>query len=268
MASHAVVRRAFSAVLIGLVAAICAVSRAAPGPTDYTDHWWNPDESGWGVQFVQQVDVIFATIYVYDRQSSPDWYAAALWPGAGGAWKGDLYATRGPWFGGPFDSTGVAKQRVGDMTVTFASSSRGTLSYSVDGVPVTKAIERYTMRTADVSGGYMFWMNATTSACGGYPAQSGALAALGDITHSGGTLSAQMQLIAADGTLVCEFSGRYAQSGKLARTDGTYTCEGGASGTYSMSDLETAPDHMCGELTMRNNANGCTLSATFASVRN
>jgi hypothetical protein len=123
------------------------------------------------------------------------------------------------------------------------------------------------MRNADVSGSYMFWMNATVGACGGYPAQAGALAALGDIAHSGATLSAQMQIVAADGTLVCEFSGRYAQSGKLGRTDGTYTCEGGASGTYTMSDLETARDHMCGELTMRNNANGCTLSATFASVR-
>jgi hypothetical protein len=267
MTSQAVVRRLRSAFAAGLLAAFCAVPAAASTDADYTDHWWNPAESGWGMQLVQQVDAIFATIYVYDHAGSPDWYAAALWRTVGDTWRGDLYATRGSWFGGPFNPLAVETRMVGEMTMTFAASDRGTLAYTVDGVPVSKPIERMTMRKADVSGGYMFWMNATMDACGGYPAQAGALAALGDITHSGTALTAEMQIIAADGTLACTFSGNYAQSGKLARTDGSYTCVGGASGTYTMSDLETAPDHMCGELMMRNNANGCTLNATFASVR-
>ena len=264
----AVAKRVSAAVAIGALALACAVSRAASIPTDYTDTWWNSAESGWGVQLIQQVDVIFATIYVYDLQSNPDWYAATLNPQPDGAWKGDLYATHGPWFGGSFDSKAVTTRRVGDLALTFTGSNRGALVYSIDGVPVSRTVERMTMRTADLSGVYMFWMNATIGACGGEPAQSGALAAVASFTHAGGSVSAQVQLVAADGTLACDFSGAFVQTGRLGRTDGTFSCAAGAAyGTYSMTDLETAPDHMCGEFVMRNSVNGCTLSSTFASVR-
>jgi len=262
----AVVQRAIRAIGIGLLATICAAPRAASIPNDYTDTWWNPAESGWGVQLVQQVDVIFATIYVYDLQSNPDWYAATLTLNPAGTWKGDLYATHGPWFGGPFDASTVTKRQVGELAVTFSGTNHGTLAYSIDGTPVSRTIERMTMRNADLSGGYLFWMNATIG-CAGEPAQSGALAALGQFTHAAGHVTAQVQIVAADGTLTCDFAGNYVQTGRLARSDGTFSCPAGGSGTYSMTDLETAPDHMCGEFVMRNSANGCTLSSTFASVR-
>ncbi len=263
----AVVQRAIKAIGIGLLATICAAPRAASIPSDYTDTWWNPAESGWGVQLIQQVDRIFATIYVYDLQSNPDWYAATLTLNASGTWKGDLYATHGPWFGGPFNPTAVTTRQVGDLSVTFSGTNHGALTYSIDGVPVSRSIERMTMRTADLSGGYLFWMNATMSACAGEPAASGALAAIAQFTHTGGSVTAQVQIVAADGTLTCDFAGNFVQTGRLARSDGTFSCPTGGYGTYSMTDLETAPDHMCGEFVMRNGANGCTLSSTFASVR-
>jgi hypothetical protein len=156
---------------------------------------------------------------------------------------------------------------VGQLAVTFSASDHGTLVYSVDGVPVQKSIERITMRTANLSGTYAFWMSATLSPCGGQPASSGVLAAVAEISHTGGTVSTQLELVAADGTLDCNLVGTYGQSGRLARSSGTFSCPGGGYGTYSMSDLETAPDHMCGDLVLHNNANGCTLSAAFASMR-
>ncbi len=267
MSRLAIVKRAIGAVAVGALAAICAVSRAASIPTDYTDTWWNPAESGWGVQLIQQVDVIFATIYVYDLQSDPDWYAATLKLDPSGTWKGDLYATHGPWFGGPFNPTVVTTRRVGDLALTFSGSNRGALVYSIDGVPVTKTVERMTMQLADLSGTYMFWMNATVGACGDEPAQSGALGAVAQFIHTPGQISAEVQIVAADGVLSCNFSGNYVQAGRLGRTEGPFSCPAGGYGTYSMTDLETAPDHMCGELLMRNSANGCTLTSTFASIR-
>lgn len=268
MRRHAAALRAFRAIAIGALAIFCATSRAASSSTDYTDTWWNPAEDGWGLQVVQQSDTMFATLYVYDAQHSPDWYTAALTANTAGIWKGDLYATQGPWFGGAFNPADVTKRHVGDFSITFTAADRGTLAYSVDGVPVTRAIERYTMRSADVTGSYLMWMNASASACAGSPAQVGALGGLAQLTRTSTGLNAQIQIIAADGSITCSYAGSFVQSGRIARSDGTFTCPSGGSGTYALSDLEIASDHMCGDFMMRNTANGCVITATFASVRN
>ena len=38
--------------------------------TNYQDLWWNPAESGWGVNFTHQGDIIFATWFTYDAAAS------------------------------------------------------------------------------------------------------------------------------------------------------------------------------------------------------
>ncbi len=39
---------------------------------DQSDLWWNANENGWGIQFVQRGSTIFATMFVYDCQWQPD----------------------------------------------------------------------------------------------------------------------------------------------------------------------------------------------------
>src|SRR5512139_1227954 len=77
--------------------------------TEITDMWFNPAESGWGVNITLQREVAFMTFFVYDASQSPVWYTAELRPlgSAPFTWSGPLYATRGPWFGGPFPPAGV-----------------------------------------------------------------------------------------------------------------------------------------------------------------
>ena len=77
----------FVAKLILLLAAALAAGPAwATGfSIDHSDIWWVPGESGWGLQVVQQANVIFATMYVYDPQNDPVWYSATLDPVPGGA---------------------------------------------------------------------------------------------------------------------------------------------------------------------------------------
>src|SRR5205814_7198656 len=43
---------------------------AAPS-IDYTDLWWNPNESGWALAITQQARVMFLAWYVYDRAGLP-----------------------------------------------------------------------------------------------------------------------------------------------------------------------------------------------------
>lgn len=98
---------------IGMVAAALfggVVGTARAG--QYSDLWWNPQESGWGVNVVQQLETAFVTLFVYAPDGSPTWYVAPAaritHHGTGGPlFTGTLYRTRGPWHGGPFDPAQV-----------------------------------------------------------------------------------------------------------------------------------------------------------------
>jgi subtilisin family serine protease len=132
--------------VFGARAAQCAPSsdsRAAL--VNYQDMWWNPAESGWGLNIAHQGDTLFATLFTYAADGSPLWLVMAqglLKPDGG--FEGDLYRTRGSAFNAqPFVPVAPADvTKVGTMRLRFADGASGTLEYSVDGVPVTKAITR------------------------------------------------------------------------------------------------------------------------------
>ena len=119
--------------------------RAGPAPSvDYTDLWWNPGESGWGMAIAQQSSVMFLAWYVYDGAGNPLWYVASscevIAPQNG--CTGTLYRTTGPAFGPTFDSSQVHVVTAGTVSVTFSDSNSGILSYTVNGVTATKSITR------------------------------------------------------------------------------------------------------------------------------
>ncbi len=110
--------------------------------TNYQDIWWNPAESGWGVNVTHQGDILFATLFTYDAAGRDMWLVlSAGTKQVDGSYTGDLFRTTGPVFNTlPF--VGVAAPKVGTMTLSFASGITGSLNYSVNGVNVTKTIER------------------------------------------------------------------------------------------------------------------------------
>lgn len=109
---------------------------------DYTDLWWNPAESGWGLNFVQHASgQVFATWFVYGVDGKPTWYVVP-----GGRWldpatfRGDLYATTGPDFG-LFDPSKVSRTRVG--TATFSFGYGGMLvAWDANGATVLRRLVR------------------------------------------------------------------------------------------------------------------------------
>ncbi|HET9578186.1 MAG TPA: hypothetical protein VFP44_10195 [Usitatibacter sp.] len=110
---------------------------------NFQDLWWNPDEAGWGVNLTHQGKVLFATLFVYDANGNPQWYVMSA--GGEGAnrltYSGALYQTRGPVFNAsPW--TGTTVTPVGNMSFAFTDGSHGTLTYTVNGVTVTKDITR------------------------------------------------------------------------------------------------------------------------------
>jgi len=85
--------------------ATIALAPAAAHAQDYTDIWWaaGGTESGWGVNFVQNDDIIFGTFYIYDVNRQPIWYSAAMTLNGSGSYVGPLYQTAGSFFGNPWN---------------------------------------------------------------------------------------------------------------------------------------------------------------------
>lgn len=119
--------------------------KAAPFPlVDYSDHWWNPQESGWGMSIVQhpsgQVLVVW---FVYNSAGVPTWYVipAGRWE-TSARYAGTVYKATGPFFGSSFDPSQVNVTPAGSATLSFTGHATANFSYTVDGITGTKAIAR------------------------------------------------------------------------------------------------------------------------------
>lgn len=143
--------------IVALAAALAALqAQAQVRPfTDYTDMWWNPDESGWGISIRQKlpanptsttVDALFAVWYTYDPRAVdpaspggtgnvPLWFVMP-----GGTWTtattyaGSIYVTSGSpyrlgWNQGEYGIT-----KVGDFRFQFTDPGHGVFTYSISAV--------------------------------------------------------------------------------------------------------------------------------------
>jgi len=115
---------------------------------NYTDLWWNPAESGWGININHQDSTLFATIFTYDASGAPMWLVMSNGTRLGaGSYQGTLFRTTGSAFNAvPF--TGASPAAVGNLRLDFADASHGTLTYTVNGTTVTKSITRQVFSTA------------------------------------------------------------------------------------------------------------------------
>ncbi len=106
-------------------------------------------------------------MFVYDPSHAPIWYGGTLYPtGASFTWSGANYVTSGPWFGNvPFDPAQVSNRIVGTMTWAATSTTTGTLTYTVDGVSVTKLLTRQTLVFDDFSGNFQGAIHRAANSC-------------------------------------------------------------------------------------------------------
>ncbi|CAN5317805.1 hypothetical protein BH11PSE11_BH11PSE11_38090 [soil metagenome] len=119
------------------------LSNGAAPAVDYTDLWWNPNESGWGIALNQQSNIIFATWYAYDSTGKAVWYVVSNCTVVGTACTGDLYTvTGGVSLTQAWSSANVAPAKVGSATFTFTDSSSGSMKYTINGVEQTRTISR------------------------------------------------------------------------------------------------------------------------------
>ncbi len=115
---------------------------------NYQDLWWNPNESGWGVNLTHQSDIIFATLFTYDAAGKGMWLILSRGDRIAGTqnFAGAIYRTTGPNFDAvPFTPIGPSNlTQVGNMRLEFADGNTAKLIYDVNGASVTKNIQRQT----------------------------------------------------------------------------------------------------------------------------
>jgi lysyl endopeptidase len=128
------------------------------GTANFTDMWWNPNESGWGLNIAHQSDIIFATLFNYDQNGRDLWLVmsnGALQTGSTNSlvYQGSLFRTTGPAFNAsPFTPIGAGNiTTVGNMKLEFTTGNAGKLTYDVNGVAVTKNIQRQVFAEARTS---------------------------------------------------------------------------------------------------------------------
>ncbi|HXF78617.1 MAG TPA: hypothetical protein VN598_07125 [Usitatibacter sp.] len=232
------------AVAILATFAVSLPAAATSTGIDYTDQWWGGSaEHGWGVNFIEQGTTIFATLFVYGQDQTPRWFVATMQGGGGTAFSGPMYSTTAPYFGaGTFNGDSTVATQVGSMSVNFSNAYNGSLSYSVNGVNVSKSIQRQSFAVNNLTGHYLGGLTATGSNCHNSP--NGAILIFDTMTVTQTGQSAQMvvNFFAANGQASqCTFSGTLNPQGVMGQiSGGNFNCTvGGSAANVGSFNIDT-----------------------------
>lgn len=216
-------RRLFCTALLGVAGAAAAPARAA----NYTDIWFVPAESGWGVNVVQSDNFMFLTFFIYGADGKPTWYAGNLsWNG--NVYTGGLFLTQGTYFAAPWNPGAYGAQQVG--TATFqpsTQSDQAILSYTVNGVgTVTKSIERQTLTTIALGGSYAGGQAGSLANCAN-PSDDETYFDKYSLSVTQAADNTATFTFTYDSGNTCTISGMLEPHGQLYRmTNATYQCSG------------------------------------------
>ncbi len=113
-----------------------------PACVNYQGLWWNAQESGWGINFAHQGDIIFATWFTFGADNKPQWYTIRLDKTANNVYAGPVSSFTGlPFSTLPYTANANVKTPVGTATTTFSADGRSaTFNYTVNGITQTKQI--------------------------------------------------------------------------------------------------------------------------------
>ena len=249
------------------LALVLATGSICASATDYSDIWWNPAEPGWGVNFAQSGNFIFATFFVYGLGNVPTFYVGNLTLDETGAYKGGLYATTGTYFGTvPYNPAEFKAPPAGTATFKPSAADKGLLTYNVGAVPVVKNIQRQTLTPIPLAGSYVGGVSVVESACSSAGDNgSASLPVNFSVTQSP---TGQFQLVAdllGFGTCTFVSTSVVAQNGQLFSFTGTSTCGTDPPYAVTVSELRTTSLGIEGRWTAPNAA-GCHEEGQFGGV--
>jgi hypothetical protein len=273
-------RRIAAALAAGL-AFIAAPASATPHSTDFTDLWFIPSESGWGLNLIQQGNTLFGTLFVYGNDTTARWYVASdmkpqTAPAGQFKFGGKLYQTTGPFFGAAsFNPANVQVTEVGDIAITFTTGTTGVLVYNVNTTTVTKNVQRQTFVVNSPAGAYQGGMDTITSACGTSSNNGATATFLGYVQialNAQNVVGMTMNYFGqGNQQATCTFTnGTLVPTGRLASiTGGSWTCaQGGTtlnSGTFTITNLDVQVAGLTANIVATDQF--CTYTGRFGGLR-
>jgi hypothetical protein len=242
-----------------LVSVLLLLSGAALAQTpstsrDYSNLWFIENESGWGMNVIQQERILFITLFIYGPDRRPTWLVgpavtySSTDSNGNEIYTGDLYATTGtPFNTTPFDASSVTVTRVGSITFTGRSNGNASVSYTVESGStgtgtVTKNVVRQTWSGTNVGATtYFGGVNLVNSNCAA-ASDNGLANVRADLTLtiSGTSLTLLFTTLKPGGGVdqQCRLLGNYTQSGRSGSSTGKIQCPVGTDvGTYTLTGI-------------------------------
>jgi hypothetical protein len=257
--------------ILALLATLCtALSHAATATTDFSDLWSNVNEQGWGANVIQQNDILFITLFVSRPDTSPIWYVAsdvrqASVTGSTITFTGALYQTTAPYFGGTFNPAAVSNRQVGTLTFSASQIAQATLSYSVDGVTVTKPVTRQTWKRENITGVYVGAVTGTWSGCG--TPRNGYIESYMTLTVTQDNTSITMREDGPNNSYFCTYNGTYGQDGRMGSITGNTLCDDGVNQGFIATEVQGGLQNLSMRLVSQVFSGSCTFSGRLGGMR-
>jgi len=241
--------------------------------TDASDLWWNPNESGWGVNIIEQSNVLFATFFVYSPDGRAHWYVASdmtcpnVPTDVQMICSGPLYETTGPVVGPGFNAAAVTRRQVGDAKFFYSRGGSGMFEYTVDGVTVDKNVQRQTWAANDITGTY----NATRVTrpwpigCNAQNVTTTQQLGTMTVTQSGSTVTMATHLDVP--AYSCNYSGTFTQTGRFGNVEGNFSCSDGSTGPFQWTSIEASEQGILGRLRQVAPGSTCSIYGNLGGAR-
>lgn len=234
---------------IGTAVLSIACGTPALADTDYTDHWQDPAQNGWGVALTQGTNVIYTEIFHYNASGQATWFGGTIYRIADGHYAGTLYTVAGDYYGHmPYDPTLFNATVAGTMEFLASDPSHATFTFTINGVTVTTALERLSLDPLPVSGAYVgAFVQTLSSDCTGGSALTHEIPAqiiVAQTSLPGGTVTISFKDVTSPYDLLYTMQGAATQYGKVLDVP---------SAAYSNSQGSFTPLHV---YDIRRTANG------------
>jgi hypothetical protein len=261
--------------LLALLLLGAALEAAA---NDYTDIWYNPAQQGYGFNFVQSNQFIFATFFVYGAGGQPTWLVAGLdWDGLG-SYTGNLYAATGTSYGAPWNPANYAPAQVGTAAFTPSAGNnwQGTLNYVVQSgvagtaatpdkvaTAVTVSIERQTLAHIPSAGAYAGALVSYYSGCE-TPANNGSVVEHYELAVIQNENTSTTYQFRAETARTCTLTGVQTPHGQYYEMfDAVYSCSDGLITVANIRQIKVTDLGIEGIIEAANVGDSCRLTAKF-----
>ncbi len=254
-----------------LAALFSTLAGAVTVTTDYTDMWWIPAESGWGANVIQQGDIIFVTLFVYDTNNQPTWYIGPSTQYSGVVsgkdhFTGQFFRVTGPYFGTTFDPKGVGVTQVGNVSFDATNATTATLTYNVGGVNVTKQVQRQTWRTDSLAGQYRGATIGSYIGCSGATTPSAIDNPITlTVTQVASSITMSEMGTQSGTPYGCSYSGTLTQNGKMGTIVGTELCAGNPTQDFTATNVQVDQNGI--SMTLTTDFSTCHFSGRMGGMR-